>query len=73
MPEQATNEYEQLYVPDQAQAALAAADILKLDHIVKQATVMVQRAEDAVAKSNPASSHLLRSRKGLDSKSNPFG
>ena len=46
MLERATNEYGQIYVRDQAQAA---AHILKLDGIVKQASVMVQRAEGAIA------------------------
>ena len=49
----ATHDYERLYVRDQAQAALVAARVLKLDDIVKQASVMVQRAERAIAKANP--------------------
>ena len=68
----ATHDYERLYVRDQAQAALVAARVLKLDDIVKQASVMVQRAERAIAKANPAPSPAeAGARKGLDPKSNP--
>lgn len=51
--EQANNDYERLYVRDQAQAAMAAAQFLNLGDIVRQASVMVQRAERAIAKANP--------------------
>ena len=51
--EQANNDYERLYVRDQAQAAMAAAEFMNLGEIVRQASVMVQRAERAIAKANP--------------------
>ena len=72
MLEQATNDYDRLYVRGQAKAALAAAEVLKLDDVIKRASVMVQRAERALAKANPAPSPAeAGTRKGLDSKSNP--
>ena len=51
--ERATNDYERLYVRDRVKAVLAAAEVLKLDDVVKRASVMVQRAERAIAKANP--------------------
>ena len=53
MLKQATNDYERLYVRDRVKAVLAAAEVLKLDDVVKRASVMVQRAERAIAKANP--------------------
>lgn len=50
---QASNDYERLYVRDQAKAAMAAAHVLKLHDVVKRASIMVQRAERAIAKANP--------------------
>ena len=53
MLEQATNDYERLYVRNQAQAAMDVAVRLNLGDIVRHASVMVQRAERSIAKANP--------------------
>ena len=50
---QASDDYERLYVRNYAQAAMDVADRMELDNIVRLASVMVQRAERAIAKANP--------------------
>ena len=70
--EQATNDLDRLRVRAEAKVILDVALSFKLGEIVKQASVMVQRAERAIAKANPAPSPAeAGARKGLDSEPNP--